>query len=147
MSKRHTDSFFLFKKFYYILVMGENCNICSNKCWGSPGYHGSCCSVEDRDYIIGPHHDTDEFILNLSKKFGREIEKEEVFIEYNEGKNLFPNKNSWQNETSYPAFRVDLFNPKLPCIFYNTKIKACSIYDVRPKTCREYECDYLKNNS
>ena len=42
--------------------MGENCNICSNKCWGSPGYHGSCCSVEDRDYIIGPHHDTDEFI-------------------------------------------------------------------------------------
>jgi Fe-S-cluster containining protein len=139
--------YFLFKKFYYILVMGENCNICSNKCWGSPGYHGSCCSVEDRDYIIGPHHDTDEFILNLSKKFGREIEKEEVFIEYNEGKNLFPNKNSWQNETSYPAFRVDLFNPKLPCIFYNTKIKACSIYDVRPKTCREYECDYLKNNS
>ena len=147
MSKRHTDSFFLFKKFYYILVMGENCNICSNKCWGSPGYHGSCCSVEDRDYIIGPHHDTDEFILNLSKKFGREIEKEEVFIEYNEGKNLFPNKTSWQNEMSYPAFRVDLFNPKLPCIFYNTKIKACSIYDVRPKTCREYECDYLKNNS
>ena len=127
--------------------MGENCNICSNKCWGSPGYHGSCCSVEDRDYIIGPHHDTDEFILNLSKKFGREIEKEEVFIEYNEGKNLFPNKTSWQNETSYPAFRVDLFNPKLPCIFYNTKIKACSIYDVRPKTCRVYECDYLKNNS
>lgn len=127
--------------------MGENCNICSNKCWGSPGYHGSCCSVEDRDYIIGPHHDTDEFISNLSKKFGREIEKEEVFIEYNEGKNLFPNKTSWQNEMSYPAFRVDLFNPKLPCIFYNTKIKSCSIYDVRPKTCREYECDYLKNNS
>jgi hypothetical protein len=60
--------------------MGENCNICSNKCWGSPGYHGSCCSVEDRDYIIGPHHDTDEFILNLSKKFGREIEKEEVHL-------------------------------------------------------------------
>ena len=127
--------------------MGENCNICSNKCWGSPGYHGSCCSVEDRDYIIGPHHDTDEFISNLSKKFGREIEKEEVFIEYNEGKNLFPNKASWQNERSYPAFRVDLFNPKLPCIFYNTKIKACSIYDVRPETCRVYECDYLKNNS
>ena len=147
MSKRHTDSFFLFKKFYYILVMGENCSICSNKCWGSPGYHGSCCSVEDRDYIIGPHHDTDEFISNLSKKFGRDIEKEEVFIEYNEGKNLFPNKTSWQNETSYPAFRVDLFNPKLPCIFYNTKIKACSIYDVRPETCRVYECDYLKNNS
>jgi Fe-S-cluster containining protein len=147
MSKRHTDSFFLFKKFYYILVMGENCNICSNKCWGSPGYHGSCCSVEDRDYIIGPHHDTDEFISNLSKKFGREIEKEEVFIEYNEGKNLFPNKTSWQNEMSYPAFRVDLFNPKLPCIFYNTKIKACSIYDVRPETCRVYECDYLKTLS
>jgi Fe-S-cluster containining protein len=131
---------------FFIFIMGANCNICSNKCFGISGYHGSCCSLEDRDYIIGPHPDSEEFIKNLSEKLGREIEHREVFVDYEEGKNLFPNKTTWQNPLSYPAFRVDFFNPKLPCIFYNTKIKACSIYDIRPKTCQEYECEYLANN-
>ena len=62
--------------------MGANCNICSNKCFGIPGYHGSCCSLEDRDYIIGPHPDSEEFIKNLSEKLGREIEHREVFVDY-----------------------------------------------------------------
>ena len=127
--------------------MGTDCNICSNNCYGRKNYHGSCCSLEDRDYIIGPHPDTEEFIKNLSSKLGREIYKENIFIGYEEGKKLFPYKTSWQNPNSYPAFRVDFFNPKLPCIFYNTKIKACSIYDIRPQTCREYECEYLSNNT
>jgi len=126
--------------------MAANCNICSNTCYGITGHHGSCCSIEDRDYIIGPHHDDYEFIETLSKKLGRDIERKEIFIDYEEGKNLFPNKSSWQNEGSYPALRVDFYNPKLPCIFYNTKIKACSVYEIRPKTCRNYECEYLKNN-
>ena len=60
--------------------MGTNCNICSNKCYGIDGYHGSCCSIEDRNYIIGPHHDTEEFIKNLSEKLGREVEEDEVTI-------------------------------------------------------------------
>ena len=127
--------------------MGTDCNICSNNCYGITDYHGSCCSIENRDYIIGPHPDTEEFIKNLSSKLGREIYEEDVFIGYEEGKELFPNKTSWQNPNSYPAFRVDFFNPKLPCIFYNTKIRACSIYDIRPQTCREYECEYLTNNT
>jgi len=127
--------------------MGTNCNICSNKCYGVEGYHGSCCSIEERNYIIGPHHDTEEFIKTLSEKLGREVIEEDVFINYEEGSRLFPNKSSWQNPDSYPAFRVDFYNPKLPCIFYNTKLKFCTIYDVRPKTCRDYECEYLSNNS
>ena len=127
--------------------MGTDCNICINNCYGITDYHGSCCSIENRDYIIGPHPDTEEFIKNLSSKLGREIYEEDVFIGYEEGKELFPNKTSWQNPNSYPAFRVDFFNPKLPCIFYNTKIRACSIYDIRPQTCREYECEYLTNNT
>ena len=127
--------------------MGTDCNICSNNCYGITDYHGSCCSIENRDYIIGPHPDTEEFIKNLSSKLGREIYEEDIFIGYEEGKELFPNKTSWQNPNSYPAFRVDFFNPKLPCIFYNTKIRACSIYDIRPQTCREYECEYLTNNT
>jgi Fe-S-cluster containining protein len=127
--------------------MGTDCNICSNNCYGTNGYHGSCCSIENRDYIIGPHPDTEEFIKNLSSKLGREMYEEDIFIGYEEGKKLFPNKISWQDPNSYPAFRIDFFNPKLPCIFYNTKIRACSIYDIRPQTCREYECEYLSNNT
>ena len=127
--------------------MGTNCNICSNKCYGVDGYHGSCCSIEERNYIIGPHHDTEEFIKNLSEKLGREVNEDEVFIKFEEGIRLFPNKSAWQTPESYPAFRVDFYNPKLPCIFYNTKLKFCTIYDVRPKTCRDYECEYLSNNS
>jgi len=127
--------------------MGTNCNICSNKCYGGEGYHGSCCSIEERNYIIGPHHDTEEFIKNLSEKLGREVNEDDVFIKFEEGSRMFPNKSAWQNPDSYPAFRVDFYNPKLPCIFYNTKLKFCTIYDVRPKTCRDYECEYLSNNS
>ena len=127
--------------------MGTNCNICSNKCYGVDGYHGSCCSIEERNYIIGPHHDTEEFIKNLSEKLGREVNEDEVFIKFEEGSRLFPNKSAWQNPDSYPAFRVDFYNPKLPFMFYNTKLKFCTIYDVRPKTCRDYECEYLSNNS
>ena len=127
--------------------MGTNCNICSNKCYGVEGYHGSCCSIEERNYIIGPHHDTEEFVKNLSEKLGREVNEDDVFIKFEEGSRMFPNKLAWQNPDSYPAFRVDFYNPKLPCIFYNTKLKFCTIYDVRPKTCRDYECEYLSNNS
>jgi Fe-S-cluster containining protein len=43
--------------------------------------------------------------------------------------------------------RVDFYNPRLPCIFYNTKVRACSMYDIRPKTCQEYECEYLIQNT
>jgi Fe-S-cluster containining protein len=127
--------------------MGTDCNICSNKCFGIPNHHGSCCTIDDRDYIIGSHSDADEFIKILSKKLGREIEREEIFVDYEEGKNMFPDKSNWQKQSSYPAFRVDFYNPRLPCIFYNTKIKSCSVYDIRPKTCRNYECEYLTNNT
>ena len=122
------------------------CDICSNNCFGIKGYDGSCCSVEDRDWIIGPINDTDEFISKLSNKFGRDINKEDIFYEYEEGKNVFPNKSTWQDENSYPAFKVNLQDPKKPCIFYNTTVKACTVYDIRPETCRNFECDYLKNN-
>ena len=111
-----------------------------------PGHHGSCCTLEDRDFIIGPHPDAEEFIERLSDKLGREIEYREVFVDYEEGKTLFPNKSTWQNPNSYPAFRVDFYNPRLPCIFYNTKVRACSMYDIRPTTCQEYECEYLTNS-
>ena len=123
--------------------MGADCNICSNKCLGFDNNHGGCCTVDERDFIIGPHSDTDRFIEDLSKKFGREIKKEDVFINYKEGSSLFPEKPTWQQFSNFPALRVDLDNPRKPCIFYNIHMRSCMVYDIRPKTCQEFECHYL----
>jgi len=55
------------------------CDICSNKCFGIDGYDGSCCSVENRDYIIGKITDTAEFLERLQSRLGRKIKYEDVF--------------------------------------------------------------------
>jgi Fe-S-cluster containining protein len=120
--------------------------ICSKKCCGITLFHGGCCSIDDRDYIIGPIRDFDIFLEKLSLKIGRTITKEEVFIEYEEGKNLFPDKPVWQNKENYPAFRVDLNHSRKSCIFYNNTLKYCSVYNIRPETCVNFVCEYLKNN-
>ena len=127
--------------------MGNNCEICSTRCMGYPGNRGGCCTVDDRDYIIGPHTDSEEFVKRLSEKFGREIQYEEVFVEYSEGRKIFPNKPTWQDPNSYPALRLDFSHLKLPCIFYNTKLGVCSVYEIRPEICDNYKCSYLIENS
>ena len=124
----------------------KGCDICSTKCLGTDGYDGSCCTIEERDFIIGPHSDPDEFIERLSNKLGREIKREDVFIEYGGGKDLFPKKTAWHKPSNFPALRVDVSNKRKPCIFYNTTVKSCMVYDIRPQTCRNYNCDYLKEN-
>jgi Fe-S-cluster containining protein len=126
--------------------MNDHCDICSNRCFGIENYDGSCCSVEDRDFIIGPHTDCDRFINDLSEKLGREVNYSEIFIDYEEGSSLFQTKTTWQNELNYPALRVNLHHPKKHCIFYNPTLRYCTVYDIRPKTCEEYECWYLSEN-
>lgn len=123
--------------------MGTHCDICSFKCWGIEGYDGSCCHIENRDFIIGPHDDSEQFLKRLSNKFDREIEFQEVFYTFEEGSKLFPEKNSWQNPNSYPALKVDLEKTRKPCIFYNSTLKTCSVYEIRPNTCRTYHCEFL----
>ena len=127
--------------------MGTDCNICSNRCMGFPGSHGGCCTVAERDFIIGPHLDAYDFVDRLSNKLGREIMFKEVFITYEEGKSLFPNKSTWQDPKNFPALRLDFFNPKLPCIFYNPQVKSCMVYEIRPQTCSEFECNYLREQT
>lgn len=128
------------------LFMSSHCNICSEKCFGIENNDGSCCSIEDRDFIIGPHNDTEKFITNLSIKLGREVKHSEVFIDYEEGSKLFPTRMNWQLAGNYPALRVNLHHPKKHCIFYNPTLKYCTVYDIRPKTCEDYECWYLIEN-
>ena len=125
--------------------MGSNCQICSFKCWGIDNYDGSCCTLENRDWIMGPAEDWENFIKNLSAKIGRKVEFSEVFYTYEEGSRLFPDRPVWQDPSNFPAFKIDLNSPRKPCIFYNLSIKSCMVYDIRPETCRKYSCGYLKS--
>lgn len=121
--------------------------ICRNKCQGIDKFYGACCTLDNRNYIIGVHKEKEikEFLKKLSKKFDRQIKKEEIFIEYEEGKNLFYDKQVWQDANNYPALRVDTENNIFPCIFYNLTLKQCSIYEIRPYICREFLCSFLKS--
>lgn len=124
--------------------MANHCNICSFKCWGRDNHHASCCSLEDRNYILGPIADYEKFLLNLSKKIGRRVDFHEVFYNFETGSKAFPDKPVWQVEQSYPAFKVDFSKNEKYCINYNPHIRSCTVYDIRPETCQNYFCDYLE---
>lgn len=121
-------------------------DICSLKCYGIDDYHGSCCSIENRNYVIGPIDDAKEFVSRLKNKFGDHIQYSDIFIEHDEGSKLFPEKSHWQSSTSFPAMRININSEKKECIFYNTTIRKCMVYDIRPTVCKRYKCQYLKDN-
>ena len=124
--------------------MGNHCNICSFNCWGREDYDGSCCTLEDRNWIIGPHTDAPAFLDRLSDRIGRKIEFKEMFYDYEEGHKKFPDKEVWQNPEHYPALRGDEANKRLPCVNYNIATRTCMVYDIRPQICRDFVCDYLE---
>ena len=118
--------------------------ICSTRCFGTKGNHGGCCQIYDREWIIGEIDDADEFLERLQKHFDADIKYSDVFIDYEEGKALFPERETWQNMENYPALRVNTALDSNPCIFYNVAVKRCTVYDIRPTTCIDYRCDYLE---
>lgn len=124
--------------------MSSISKICSSRCFGIDGYDGSCCSLETRDFIIGPITDPDQFIERLNNKMGRDFQREDAIIDFAEGSKIFPERSTWQDPKNFPAMRVDFSKAKLPCVFYNTHAKFCSVHDIRPKTCEIYFCGYLK---
>jgi len=121
-------------------------NHCQKKCLGWEGNHGGCCTVHDRDYIIGPINDSHDFLARLKNKYpGIELEWKDVFITYEEGSKMFPEKPTWQDPKNFPCLRLDVNIPLMPCMFYNLVMKCCTVYDIRPTTCRTFLCEYLKN--
>ena len=126
--------------------MGNHCNICSFNCFGKEGYDGSCCHLEDRDYIMGPIDDSEKFLERLSQKIGRKVEFKEMFYDFEEGSKKFPDKPVFQDPTNFPAFRVDEEKKRLPCVNYNSALRSCSVYEIRPNTCRDNYCDYLSRH-
>jgi Fe-S-cluster containining protein len=123
--------------------MNNHGHLCSFKCFGKENYDGSCCHVEDRNWIMGPIEDYEKFLVNMSEKLGRTVGFEEVFHDFEEGSKLFPDKPVWQERFNYPAFKVDLEKERKPCVLYNSATRSCSVYEIRPETCRNYLCDFL----
>ena len=127
--------------------MNKIAEICSQRCFGIDQYHGSCCKLENRDWIIGPVTDTHEVLQRLSKQFDRPVDYADVFIDFEEGSRLFPGRSTWQNPGAYPAMRVNVDSVDRACVFYNNIIKGCSIHPIRPALCQGFKCDYLKNQT
>ena len=115
---------------------------CQKKCYGHVDNAASCCKVGDRDWIIGPIRDAEEFLQRLNEKSEVKYEYNDVFIEHEEGSRLFPNKETWQNPDHYPAMRLRMNELDLPCRFLTEK-QECGVYEIRPQTCRQYVCEHL----
>ena len=119
-------------------------NYCQHNCCNIGGYDGSCCTIENRNWNIGKIGDHLEVLEKIRKKFpGVDISWNDVFMTYEEGSKLFPDKPSWQNPNNYPCMRINLNSHRKPCIFYNDYVGFCQIYDIRPTTCSTFKCDHL----
>lgn len=117
---------------------------CSRMCYGVKNQAGICCTIGERDYIIGPITDPERFLADLSKKLGQNIKHDDVFIEYEEGHKMFPDKTCWQEKKNYPAMRVIPDKERgYPCQLLSLDMK-CMVHSIKPKVCKEYLCDYLK---
>lgn len=119
-------------------------NTCSNNCFGHAGNHGGCCTMANRNYIIGPILDHLQFLFRLNSTTGKNYKWKDVFIDYEEGRKMFPDRSHWQEKQNFPALRVDMDNTSLPCNFYDLAKRECSVYNIRPTTCKKFFCSFLQ---
>ena len=124
--------------------MHNDANFCRQSCFGVTGYHGSCCRLEQRDWIIGPVTDCEAFLARLGTHLGRTVHHSEVFMDHAEGSAKFSDRPVWQSPQNFPAMRVT-DSPDHRCTFYNPEIRGCMIYSIRPQICSDFACDALKN--
>ena len=57
---------------------------------------------------------------------------DQAFIDFEEGRALFPERPTWQEPANYPALRVLPDVDWIPCRFYDKTAGACTVYDIRP---------------
>jgi len=62
------------------------------------------------------------------------------------GVNHFNGHKIFEQKTSYPMMRIQVFGPRWACKFLNVNSGMCTIYDKRPDMCRDYLCQYVKSN-
>ena len=128
-------------------TMNDGSDFCRTTCCNFKGYDGGCCTVEERDWIMGPIRDHMEVLKNIQKLYSElEITWDDCFMNYEEGSKLFPNKSTWKNPDNYPCMRVNMNSLRKSCVFYNDILGFCQIYSARPETCVNYKCEYLKEH-
>ena len=116
---------------------------CLRNCFGHRDMAAGCCMVADRDYLIGPIPDADALLARLSETSGRAFAWDEVFLGFEEGRALFPDRPQWQRPECYPAIRVRIDRDEKPCIFLGED-NLCTIHDIRSVTCARYHCAHLQ---
>lgn len=116
---------------------------CTRNCLGKKGNSAGCCTMGNRDYIIGPIPDAKAFLKRYKKSVDPKASYQDVFIDYDEGSQLFSHLSTWQNKENFPALRVKTEDPSNPCQFLNQD-NLCSVHKIRSKTCSNYSCDHVK---
>jgi Fe-S-cluster containining protein len=88
--------------------------------------------------------DANAFLERLSAELGRPVPPSEVFVDFDEGRALFPARRAWQEPAHYPAMRVQVDAPSgHPCLFLSQH-GECTIHAIRPAVCRNYHCEHLQ---
>lgn len=117
---------------------------CTKNCLGADGNSAGCCKMDQRDYIIGKVHDATEFLQRYRESVDKNATYEEVFIEFEEGKKLFPDRVIWQDPANFPAIRVLMDNERYPCRFLGDN-NLCTVHEIRSQTCRNYTCGHVND--
>lgn len=115
---------------------------CTRNCLGVAGNSAGCCTIGERDYIIGPIPDSKDFLERYKKTIDPEAVFDDIFISYKEGSKLYPDRPMWQNPDYYPALRIDEKNISLRCIFLNDD-NLCTVHAIRSETCKAYSCAHV----
>lgn len=127
---------------------------CLGKCCGVSGLKGACCQLDpdDLEHVLGPvsSDDINRIIASLKKAKMKPITREDVVIDFDEGKLIgekwFNGHPVFADPKTYPILRMQLHGVRFACKFLNTKSMKCTIYENRPLMCRGYYCEYIKAN-
>jgi len=139
-------------KKHFLPVVAEK--TCLGNCSGVSGLKSACCRLNPHDieHVLGPCNEDwiKEIRKKLFKKTGVYYSREDIVIDYEEGKQIgqayFNDHPVFKNEDAYPILRMQLYGAGFGCKFLNVTSGKCSIYEDRPEFCRGYYCNYIKAN-
>lgn len=115
---------------------------CTRNCLGIENNAAGCCTVGERDYIIGPIPDALDFLKQYNASIDSNATYDEVFVEHKEGKQLFPDRETWQDPQNFPALRLQMDQETHPCRFLGDD-NLCTVHQIRSQTCRAFTCGHV----
>jgi len=131
-------------------------DVCLGSCCGVEGLKAGCCHLDpdDIEHVLGPLEKEDavwiDTMVKKLRKTGQAVGREDIVIDFEEGKvigaKFFNSHPVFMAETSYPMIRFQVIGPRFVCKFLNPTNKKCTIYENRPKMCRNYLCQFVKGN-